>query len=302
MDYNAEEKGLILGIGHGTLRDGPGWRSIVYFKGCNLKCQWCGSPDTMSACREILIHNDRLKYPERAVASCERRALWVKDGALNVQRRVCVCCRSFSCAEKSIDGAVELAGTEMTVAQVVGEVMQFRRAHEDYGVTLSGGEATMQWAFYIELLKAFRANGLNTAVETNGVSPKFSESLPLLDHVMCDIKHMDGDTHKRLTGRSNRSILKNIRLTAAAKKSLWVRIPLVPGINDGDNIGKTIEFLLPMKESLSVEVLGYHRLGVYKWKALGLDYSLADVPAAPPELISEVEERFRNAGLTVIKT
>ncbi|MEW6202388.1 MAG: glycyl-radical enzyme activating protein [bacterium] len=300
--YEKNLGGVILGIGHGTMRDGPNWRSIIYFKGCNFRCRWCASPDSFFALPEILFFADRVKYPARVASSCPYGALKLKGNGVVLKRTACRGCRTFECANLCIDGSIELVGSVMTVEQIVGDVLHYRRAHADYGVTLSGGEPSLQWQFYLELLKAFKHHGLHTAVETNCSIKRIPESLPYLDLVICDLKLMDAQGHKQWTDRINRNVLRNIETIVKARKPLWVRIPVIPGINDGENIMKTIDFLQPMREHLLVELLGYHRLGVYKWKALGKRYALHHIEPPDNETIKKLERRFEGAGLKIIHT
>lgn len=300
MNYDENANGIILEAGHGTMRDGPGWRSIIYFKGCNFRCKWCGSPDTISAAPGVLFFPERIKYPGRLIASCPYGALRLERGAGKIDRSVCASCRTRDCAAACIDCAIEASGREATVGQLVAEVLPYKRAHRDYGVTLSGGEPTLQWNFFIELLKAFRHHGLHTAVETNGSSPQLPESFPLLDLMICDLKLVDPAAHKKWTGRSNRIVLGNIRAAAESGVRLWIRIPVVPGVNDGENIDASIAFLLPIRDRLEIELLGYHKLGVYKWKAAGMKYTLGDVEPPAPDAISEIETKFVRAGFKLV--
>lgn len=302
MSYNADITGLITDIGHGTMRDGPGWRSIVYFKGCNFCCAWCGSPETMNAVPELMYFPDRLKYAARAAAACPRAALDMAGNQPRLDRTRCGDCATFDCARMCVDGAFERAGRSVSVGEVVDEILPFQRAHARYGVTLSGGEAPLQWAFYLELLKALKHHGFHTALETNGSIDRMPESFPLLDHIIIDLKHVDPAEHKRLTGCGNATTLANIGRASAARLPLWVRIPLVPGLNDGPNIDASIAFLLPYKENLSVEILGYHKLGIYKWHALNRGYTLETLEPPAETYIHEIESRFRGAGIEIHNT
>lgn len=301
--YDGTIRGIILDTGHGTLRDGPGWRSIVYFKGCNFKCAWCGSPETWNRTPEVLFFDDRVKYLERLAATCARGAMRIQNGGLQMDRARCDACEAFSCALCCADGSAEIAGRETTVQDIIHDILPFRRAHSEYGVTLSGGEATLQWDFYMELLKACRAHRLHTAVETNGSSPRLPESFPLLGLVMCDLKHIDSAEHRRWTGHGNEQVLENIRAAAHAPHTdLRVRIPLVPEVNGGPVLDRMIEFLLPLKDLLEVEILGFHRMGAYKWKALGRTYQFNHTQEAPQSDIEQAILKMTRAGLCVVRS
>jgi pyruvate formate lyase activating enzyme len=301
--YDGNVSGGILSIGHGTAKDGPGWRSIVYFKGCNFHCQWCASPQTIDARRSLLIYSNLEKYAERIAGACPRGAIYVADGHTHTDRRVCAACDAFECVSVCVDGSREIAGGETTVDEIISEVIQYKRFHKDYGITLSGGEPTCQWDFFIGLLKAARAHGLNTAVETNASSGRLLESLPFVDLFICDLKHADDAKHGELTGISNTMVLKNIKAIAEKGHPLWVRIPVVPGCNDCGNLDRTAEFLATVKnKELKVELLGYHRLGVHLWGALGLEYACATVKPPTEEELERARGMFRSRGIEVIST
>lgn len=300
--FNSTASGIITGVGHGTMRDGPGWRSIVYFKGCNFKCRWCGSPDTMSAAPEIMFYPERVKYPGRLAAACRCGAINVRGTRISLQRDKCEECVTRDCVRACLDGSIELSGYTATVGAIVEEILQYKRAHENYGLTISGGEAPLQWNFYLELLKACKRHGLHTAVETNGSVRNFPESLPWLDLVICDLKTMDPQVHKRWTGLSNRNVLRNITAVSKSGKPLWIRIPIVPDVNDGENIDLSIEFIKDLPGEVSVELLGFHKLGLYKWEALGKKCKLEKTTPPAPEYIASIERRFTDAGIKVIRT
>jgi pyruvate formate lyase activating enzyme len=247
---------------------------------------------------------DRVKYAARLAASCPAGALNLQSsGGLILDRGPCRACPSHDCVRTCVDGSMELSGYPATVGGIINEILPCQRAHAHYGVTLSGGEATLQWDFYLELLKACRAHGLHTAVETNGSHPRLAQSFPLLDLVICDLKHMDNAAHIKWTGQGNAAVLENIRAAAAAPHTdLRVRIPLVPGINDVKNIDHTIAFLAPMKNNLEVEILGYHKMGVYKWKALGRECSLNQLPALNSGALQKIQDKMKRAGLCVISS
>ena len=214
-DYDGCARGRILSIGHGTTKDGPGWRSIVYFMGCNFSCRWCSSPHTLPEKPVLLLYPRLEKYPERDKESCPRGAVKTEDGKTVTDRSVCEGCETFDCVRYCIDGSREKAGTETTVEDVISEILPYRRFHKDYGVTISGGEPACQWEFFVELLKGMKAHGFHTACETNGSSPQLPKALPWLDLVICDLKHLDDGRHKELTGLSNKTLLQNIKAIAA---------------------------------------------------------------------------------------
>jgi len=209
----------------------------------------------------------------------------------------------MECAAFCIDGSREVAGYTTTVEDVLSEVGEFKKFSRNYGATLSGGEPTLQWNFYIELLKGFKSCGCNTAVETNGSSVNLVESAEWVDLFIIDIKHIDDAKHVELTGCSNANVLSNVRELAKRSHTVWVRIPLIPGINDGENLSETARFLKSINNgNLSVEILGYHRLGEYKWEAVGKEYPMKDTAQPSERDVANARGVFRDQGINVIVT
>ncbi len=301
----SEAHGLILNVHHGTTKDGPGWRSIVYFMGCNLRCLWCSSPHTIPMRRSLLLYPKLEKYPAITVATCPHRAITLSlDGESSAtDRSQCTGCATHDCVASCPDGSRESAGYLTTSGQLLAEIAPYRQFHPKYGVTISGGEPTVQWDFFTACLSAFRSSGLHTAVETNATSPRLTKALPLLDLVICDLKHFDDDAHIRITGHSNRQVIANITAIAAAGHPLWVRIPVIPTLNDGDNLVRSADFLASIASpGLSVEILGFHKLGEHYWHALGKQYpASAFSPLSEPDLAA-CREIFSSRGLDVLKT
>jgi len=152
------------------------------------------------------------------------------------------------------------------------------------------------------LLKACKQEGFHTAVETNGSSDKLVEALEYLDLVICDLKHFDSKRHKELTGCSNELVIQNIQSIAKSKKPVWIRIPVIPGVTDGENLDNSAEFLSRLEGDLKVEIIGYHRLGLHTWEALGREYALKDIVPYSETELEEIREKFKSYGLDVIKT
>jgi len=256
--YNENTKGIIINIKHGATKEGPGWRSIVYFKGCNFSCLWCGSPESIPFGKTELSYENNSK---------------------------------------------EICGQEITVKEVIQKILPYQRFSKNnlrYGVTLSGGEATTQWNFYIDLLKGLKNHGFSTAVETNGSAIRFSESFPYLDVIFCDIKHINPEIHRKLVGKDNKQVLDNIKKTYKAGKELIIVIPIIPNYNDSEeNLQNIANFLSPMKIGLRVELLKYGRHGIYKWKALGKDYPLLHLDPPSNQKMKTLTKIINSKGIKV---
>jgi pyruvate formate lyase activating enzyme len=296
--------GRIFSTAVGSTKDGPGLRYVVYFKGCNFRCLYCGNPESWTFEKSLMIYEDNLKNLNRVKGICSFGAISETQDGCSVDRRVCNDCSSHECVDHCYNGAITVVGEDKTVDAIVDDVLSYRSFFgKRGGVTLSGGEPSLQWDFFVELLKELKCHGIRTAIETNGSSPRLVNALEYIDLVICDLKHIDSDEHKKLTGASNLQTLANIQTVCEISKPLWVRMPIIPSINDSkENIQAAVKFLAPMKGKLSVELLPYNRLGVYKWKALNQRYSLEHVESPTKEEMARLTRTMENYGLRIIRT
>jgi pyruvate formate lyase activating enzyme len=195
-------------------------------------------------------------------------------------------------------------GTRVGVERVVARLGHFAPALRAMGggLTISGGEPLLQFAFTQRVFAAARELGLHTALDTSGLlgTRATDDYLGNVDLVLLDIKSGDPDTYRRVTQRDLDPTLRFAERLAASNKPVWVRYVLVPGLTDApDNVDAVARFLAPMKNVEWVEVLPFHQLGAFKWKQIGLEYALGDTPPAPPRLVARVHEQFRDAGCNV---
>lgn len=240
--------------------DGPGIRSTVFFKGCNLRCAWCHNPESQRPAPEPMV------FAEKCV-SCGRCVGREEDPA-------------FRC----FHGAREVCGREMTLPEVLAEVLKDKAfyAHSGGGVTLSGGECMLRIDFLSALLRELKAHGVHTAVDTAGDVPygSFERILADVDLFLYDVKCFDGETHRRFTGVDNCRILGNLANLLASGKRVWVRIPVVASVNDGEaEMQKIRAFLDEYGMPEKVELLPYHELGEHKYAALGREVTRFRAPS-----------------------
>ncbi len=191
-------------------------------------------------------------------------------------------------------------GVQMSAGELLDKAERYRPYWgADGGITVSGGEPLLQIEFLIELFKEAKRRGINTCIDTAGQPftrkepffSRFCELIELTDLFIVDIKHIDSKDHRRLTGRGNENILDMLRFLSERKKPVWIRHVLVTGITDDDALLKrTREFIETLKNVERIEVLPYHSMGAYKWKELGIPYTLEDI--APPD-----SGRVRNAEM-----
>ncbi len=268
---------MITHISRTSLHDGPGVRTVVYFKGCGLRCRWCHNPETLSPLPEILYTPQKCIRCGRCVELCPEHHR-VEGDEMVFHREGCSRCGR--CAEVCPSEALTTAGRRYTVEELLAEVQKDRHYYlqSGGGVTLSGGECLLQADFCRELLAACRDDGIHTAVETALFVPwkNVERVLSHTDWVFADCKLADPEKHRRYTGQDNRRILANLaRLAEAAPGRVTVRIPLIPGVNDTDeDIAGFARVLAPLADGLrGVEILRYNNLAAGKYAAVGMGYT-----------------------------
>jgi len=288
----SERAGLVFDIKHFAVHDGPGLRTTVFLKGCPLRCEWCHSPESQSPAPEIMVDGDRCIGCGECVANCPRGAI-SEPG--RIDRTACDGCGR--CAEGCYAEALELVGRRMTVADVLGEVERDRLLIEvsGGGVTLSGGEPAAQPDFASSLLRSLKERGYHTALDTCGQCSwdTLSGMLGHVDLVLYDVKHMDPETHLRYTGASNGQIMDNLERTLGLGKRVWIRVPLIPGVNDGDPHLHQLGKYLGTLDAESVQILPYHVLGVPKYVGLDRRYNLGGLTPHDGGRLREVRDLLR---------
>ena len=191
-------------------------------------------------------------------------------------------------------------GERRTVGQLLDRAERYRSYWRDKGgITVSGGEALLQIDFLLELFKKAKERGINTCLDTSAQPftreepffGKFEELMKYTDLILLDIKHIDPEEHKKLTGWDNANILDCARYLSDIKKPVWIRHVLVPGITDVDDyLEKTAEFIKTLNNVERVDVLPYHTLGVHKWHELGIPYQLEDVDSPSSERLQHAKD------------
>jgi pyruvate formate lyase activating enzyme len=290
-------RGLIFDIKHFSLHDGPGIRTTIFFKGCPLKCKWCHSPESQSYDKEIIFNEQLCIGCGSCVATCPTGA-HLTPGRIN--HSLCRLC--LKCVEECYSGALEAVGYVATVESVLVEIEKDNLLYEtsNGGVTISGGEPVSQPEFLMQLLKALKVKLIHTALDTCGYTNwgVMKKIAPMVDLFLYDLKHMDPQTHTRLTGHSNRQILSNLKKLDELGASLRIRVPLIPGINDSiDNMRRMTKFLRGLNNLEGVDLLPYHKIGVPKYSALGRDYLLNYLKVYEIQQLVEIRSIFENQGL-----
>ena len=242
--------------------DGPGVRFVTFLQGCHMRCRYCHNPDTWKLAGNRADACPQSGDPASAASGCNYK--------------------------------------EMTPSALLKQALRYERYWgKEGGITVSGGEPLLQLDFMTELFRLAKENGVGTVLDTAGqpftrTEPFFSKLSSLMENtdlVMLDLKHIDPEKHRALTGHTNENILDFARYLNEIGKPMWVRHVLVPGVTDDEeNLRGIRAFLDTLSNVKKVEVLPYHTLGIYKWESLGIPYTLKDVDPPTAESVKRAEE------------
>ena len=275
-------KGTVFDVKEFAVYDGPGVRTTVFLKGCPLRCRWCHNPEGLSPKPQLMV----------SVAACTHCG---KCRAVCPHPEHCVACGK--CIPACPQGLRRMAGQEMEPEQLA-EKLKKSAVFEGGGVTFSGGEPTLQWAFVHETVKLLPQ--LHKAVETCGycADSVFAQVMEDMDFILMDVKHMDPAEHKKWTGVDNGPILRHLDLLCAGDRDFIIRVPLMPGINDGrENLDRLAERLAGAKHLVRVELLPYHQTAGAKYPMAGMEYAPGFDTTREPR---RDFEPFRARGIEVI--
>lgn len=261
-------KAIIFDIQRGSFVDGPGIRTTVFFKGCNLRCAWCHNPESQSFKPQMLFYKDKCIGCGKCNEVCD-----------NENCILCGKCELYCPAD-----ARKICGKEYNADDVWAEVEKDKAYYENSGggVTFSGGECMLQIDFLSEILKKCKENGIHTAVDTAGSFDftNFEKVLPFTDLFLYDIKCFDSEKHKRYVGADNELILKNLKKLFSADAKIWIRIPVIPDFNDSiEEMQKIKSFLAECGTPERVELLPYHAMGQNKYMAIGKKPKIFKIPS-----------------------
>ena len=272
-------QGLIFDIQRFSVHDGPGIRTTVFMKGCSLRCAWCHNPEGLSAAPQIRF---------------------LKESCIGCQR--CRGERTEQAARGCPAGALSVCGSLMSVDEVLDLVLRDRDFYaRTGGVTFSGGECLTQSDFVVDVLSRLTPLGIHTAIDTSGAVSweSIEKTLGVCDLYLYDVKCADTSLHLKYTGQGNERILDNLRRLSACGKPIWIRVPVIPDVNDSDEQMQAIARIVSKTPSVhKVTLMPYHTLGINKYEQLGLSVPYQTDKRIEQARLEQLKQLFRDLSLT----
>ncbi len=292
-----ERRATIFNIQKYNMYDGPGVRTLIFFKGCPLRCRWCSNPESQLRRPQVLFKSDFCTHCGACASVCPAGVHAMTPQGRHVVRPDAECTGCRACEKRCLASALAVAGEVKSISELMAVVEEDKPFYDTSGggVTLGGGEALAQPEAALNLLTACKMRGIHTALETCGMArPETIQAVAeVADLWLYDVKHMDPERHHALTGARNETILANLRALLENRRHVTIRVPLLKGVNDDEaNLRALADFLAPYKDRghfHGVDLLPYHKMGVGKYEQLGLAYPLADLNASPGLSEADVE-------------
>ncbi|MEE1086371.1 MAG: trans-4-hydroxy-L-proline dehydratase activase [Schaedlerella sp.] len=297
---------FITNIQKYSIHDGDGIRTTVFFKGCPLRCRWCHNPETQFFCKQLMVDFEKCTGCGNCISECPEHAVHMKDGKAVMDFVYCTACGI--CTTSCLSNIREVAGKEYTVRELIKELAKDEMFYEESGggVTLSGGEVMcMDIEFIEELVKGLNRRGITVTIDTCGFAPYigFKRILPYVDTFLYDVKLIDNERHREYTGVYNTIILRNLKYLSAEGARIYIRIPVIKGVNaDQGSMKEIAEWMCVNKiNAAQVNLLPYHNTGSNKYNRLGMQYEEDAFETPSKEEMESFVELFKKAGFHKIK-
>lgn len=303
-------EGSLFDIQRYSVHDGPGIRTLLFTKGCPLRCRWCSNPEGLDTRVDIFSEPNKCIGCGRCLAACHFDAIsFDPQYGFSIDRDKCVRCGD--CAEACPSESKTLVGKTMSVDEAVKIAKREAAFYKSSGggITMGGGEILMQPEFVYAVLKKCREEGLNTAIETSALGSWdwLEKIISVTDTIHIDLKAADPLRHRTITGADNGVILENILRTDEALgkavfqgKTFIIRMPIIPGMNDSeDDIQKAVLFLSKLRNCAWIELLPFHNFGERKYLKLNMDYAFTGAPNSTEEMLEPLRDKLAAANIPI---
>ena len=295
----------VINIQKYSLHDGDGIRTTIFFKGCLLNCWWCHNPESQRYTPELLFNYERCKGCKECEKICPEHVINVESNIAKTEREKCILCET--CLDYCINSAREIVGKQYSVDELLKEIDKDKMFYEESGggVTLSGGEImTQDIGYLVELSKKIKKRGYNITIDTCGYAPQknYEALVDYVDTFLYDIKTMNNEVHKKYMGKDNDLILSNLKYLSDCGKNIYIRIPLIGGVNSSnENIEEIVDFLKNNVNVKRINLLPYHKAGTNKYEKLDLHYLGEDFITPSQEELENYLNIFKKNGFSDVK-
>ena len=303
------EQGFIFNIQRFSTEDGPGIRTTVFFKQCPLNCIWCHNPESILKERQLEWFKHKCIGCNTCIDVCKYNALTFKESGLIIERKICISCAE--CSDECPSTALHMWGENWNLNDLFHEIQKDKVYYTQSkgGITVSGGEPTIQSDFILKFLKMCKENSIHTTLDTCGYAPEhiYRKLLPFVDLVLFDINEIDLEKHQQFTSISNDLILKNAiwiaRYIKNNNKQFWVRTPMIPNYTaTEENIKGIGEFIVNKLNNTPErwDLLSFNRLCSEKYSRLGIDWILKDEQLMTKEEMDYFLEIAKSTGVKFV--
>lgn len=285
-----------------SVHDGPGIRTIIFFKGCPLQCAWCQNPETRKSEPQIAYYASNCIGCMSCVDSCPNNALkFTEAGCLEIDKEKCSTCGN--CASNCYPEALKLIGQNYSSEELLEIILNDQVFYKNTygGVTLSGGEPLLHSDFILDFASKLNQHKIHIAMETCGYSDPetFEKTIKDIDLLLFDIKVLDENAHIRYTGNSNKKIISNLYLAKKLGKQVIIRVPYIKGVNTDGTFLTDLSALAKDAGVNIIHLLPFHQFGKSKWEAMRYDYAFSEMESPSNDEIAFAKNFLENRGFQV---